>query len=155
MADIAASDVTVTIQKTGPIAGSYERRNKVKITFGDGALLYPANGVPMPAIEKFGMKRDLEDLILTDQDDANGIHWKWDKENKKLRAYIPGVTVSAAGSATLDDFPTNTTADPLATAMSVSLNNNAGAGTKYLGQQKELGNVAIAAQTLYAEAVGW
>lgn len=155
MADIAAADVTVTIQKVGPIAGTYERRNKVKITFGDGALTYPANGVPLPAIEKFGLKRDLDQLLISDGDDASGIIWKYDKENKKFRGYLQGVTVGAAGAATMDDFPLDTTADPLATAVSVSLTNNTGAGTKYLGKMKELGNVAIAAHTIYAEAVGW
>lgn len=154
MADLAAADVTITIEQRN-IEGM-KKRNRVKITFGDGALTYPTGGVPLPAAGKFGMYRNLDYLILFDPDDGQGIMWKYDKENNKLRAYIPALDVGAAGAATVDDFPFDTTDEPLATAVSISLTNSTGAGTKYLGRQKELVNTqAPAAQTMYAEAVGW
>lgn len=154
MADLTAANVTVTVLKKR-IAGG-RKRARCKIVFGDGALTYPTGGVPMPAFGSFGMKRFLDYFILTDPDDAQGIMWKYDQETNKLRAYIQGVVVSAAGAATLDDFPLNTATDPLASTRSVSLDNAAGAGTHYLGRQKELVNTqAPPAQTLYVEAVGW
>lgn len=156
MADIASSDVTITVQRK--VVAGKRKRNRVKIAFGNGTLTYPnaAGGVPLPAFGNFGFKRFIEFLSITDENDASGIVWKYDQENHKLRGYIPGIVVGAAGAATLDDFPADTTADPLMTAVSYSLTNNTGAGTKYLGAQKELAAAAApAAQVLYAEAVGW
>lgn len=152
MADLAAGDVTITVLER-KIEGK-RRRNRVKIVFGDGALTYPANGVPMPSAGKFGMKRHLEYLNLIDHDDGNGIYWKYDAENKKLRAYVQGALVGAAGAQTLDDFPVTAgfgvTAD-------THLSLKAGSATVRLGTLKEAvgGTDAPAAQTIYAEAVGW
>lgn len=154
MADIASTDVTITVQEKR-IEGA-RKRARVKIAFGDGALTYPSGGVPLPAYGQFGMKRFLEYIVLTDSDDATGIVWKFDQENKKLRAFIPGVTVGAAGAVTVDDFPLTSDDNTLATAMSVSLTNSVGAGTHHFGVLKELVNAqTIVAQVLYAEAVGW
>lgn len=154
MAALASTDVTLTVdtvanyvQKTDPI---------VKITFGDGALTYPSGGVPLPtAPTSWGLRVVFNGLSIIDADDATGIIWKYDYANKKLRGYIQGIVVSAAGAATMDDFALDTTADPLATAVSVSLTNNTGAGTKYLGNLIELTTTqAPAAQTLYVRAFG-
>lgn len=152
MADLVAADVTVTVQDR-QISGR-KRRNLVKIAFGDGAKTYPANGIPMPAKDVFGMVRSLDTLIVHDSDDASGIYWKYDKENNKLRAYVQGALVGAAGAAVLDDFPVTAA---FGTTASLSLSFNAGAATNRWGALKEAvgGTDAPAAQTLYAEAVGW
>lgn len=154
MTDLASTDVTVTVNER-TIVGK-KRRNRVTIAFGDGALTYPSGGVPMPAFGSFGMIRNLDFLTVFDEDDASGIVWKYDRTNNKLRGYITGVNVDAAGAVTLDDFPIKT--GELATgSLSVSLNNDAGSGVKYLGKLQELAaaSSAPAAQTLQAEAVGW
>lgn len=163
MADLAATNVTLT-NAAGEaftladltIVGR-SKRGVVKIAFGNGALTYPSGGVPMPAIGAFGMLRDLNMKVYSGE---AGIQWDYDKTNNKLRGYIPGVVVSAAGSATLDDYPLNPTSDALTSAQSISLGNSAGAGTYYLGKMKELGggptgSQAPAATTLYAEIWGW
>lgn len=158
MADLTSANVTITVQNQRYFHGTVaQKRHQVKIEFGDGALTYPTGGVPMPAKDKFGMVHALEFLSLIDDNDATGIVWKYDKENNKLRGFIQGITVSAAGAATMDDFALDTTADPLATTVSVSLTNSTGAGAKYLGKMLELagGSAAPAAQVLYAEAVGF
>ena len=153
MADLASTDVTITVVQARRTERA--RQNRVKIQFGDGALTYPTGGVPLPAFGNFGLKKSLEYLILFDENDATGIVWKYDYDNKKLRGYIQGVTVSAAGAATMDDFALDTSAEPLSTAVAVSLTNSTGAGVKYLGKLIELTTThAPAAQTLYAEAVG-
>lgn len=150
MADLAATDVTVTIEERR--IESRKRIHRVKIVFGDGALTYPAGGVPMPAKEKFGMLRNLDYLILIDSDDANGITWKYDKDNNKLRAYVQGALVGAAGAQTMDDFPVTAgfgvTAD-------THLSLKAGSATVRFGDLKEASAGAPAAQTIYAQAVGW
>jgi len=163
MADLVAADVTVTANPLDFTIVGRHRRGLAKITFGDGAKTYPASGIPLPAIGNFGMVRNLDALILHDADDAHGIVWKWDKENHKLRGYIQGVTVSAAGGATVDDYALNPTGDALTSDASLSLANSAGAGTYYLGKLKEMGvepaaagaRQAVPAQTLYCEVVGW
>lgn len=155
MADLAAADVTVTVEQRN-IVGK-QRRNRVKIVFGDGALTYPANGVPMPAFDKFGMKRNLDFLTVFDENDASGVTWKYDKENNKLRAYVQGAAHAAGGGATLDDYAV-TAAFGVSSGISISRETAAGAVTSRWGGLVEsasgAGN-APAAQTLYAEAVGW
>lgn len=153
MPALAATDVTVTIEDKQRVAR--KKRHRVKLTFGDGALTYPAGGVPMPAFGKFGMYRNLDYLILTDHNDAEGIIWKYDQDNKKLRGYAQGVTVGAAGAAVLDDFPISAGVGA-SSARSIGLDSAAGSSTIGLGVLKELLTTdAPAAQTLFAEAVGW
>lgn len=154
MTALASSDVTVTI--IDRFIQGKRRRVSFSLAFGDAALTYPSGGVPLPTYPSFGMKRNLAFLLFDDPNSAQGIVWKYDRANHKLRAYIQGVVVSAAGAATMDDFPQNTTAEPLGTAVSLSLTNSTGAGTKYLGRLQELTTTqAPAASTLYGEAVGW
>lgn len=151
MPDLAATNVTVTVEDQ-QIVGK-QRRNLVKITFGDGALTYPANGVPMPTKEKFGMVRNLRSLVFYDTDDSNGLTWKYDVVNNKLRAWVQGYAHGAAGAVTMDDFPV-TAAFGVKASMSVSLLGT-DTGTAQLGGLVEASGGAPAAQTLYAEAIGW
>jgi len=74
----------------------------VTITFGDGALTYPSGGVPMPTYPSFGMKRNLEHLVLTDPGSASGLDYKWDKTNNKIRMYetVAGGTLGAEAAHT-------------------------------------------------------
>jgi hypothetical protein len=156
MADIAASDVTYTEDTAARnITGTRRLRSFVfTLAFGDGALTYPSGGVPLTAA-KLGCPTSVQDLTILDQS-AAGILWTWDRSNNKLRGYIQGVTVGAAGAVTTDDFPLDTTADPLATTVSVQLTNSTGAGTKYLGKLKELSTAATpAAQSLKVRVVGY
>lgn len=152
MADLAASNVTVTIERR-EIVGKL-RRNRVKIEFGDAALTYPANGVPMPTYSSFGMKQRLDYLIIIDADDDDGLFWKYDKENNKLRAFVQGYAVGAAGAVAMDDFPV-TAAFGVTASASVSLAGTAGSATNRLGALVEASGGAPAASVLYAEAVGW
>jgi len=119
MADLTSANVTVTVERRA-IEGK-TRRNRVKIVFGNGALTYPANGVPMPAASAFGMKVRLDYLTLFDENDGAGIMWKYDRENKKLRGWEFDYPAGAEGSAVELDAAAD----------------------------------APAAQTFYAEAVGW
>lgn len=142
MADLASSNVTVTIERRG-IEGKL-RRNRVKITFGDGALTYPSGGVPLPGFASFGMKRNLDYLTVFDENDATGIIWKYDAANNKLRAYhilsqAAGVS-GAGGTLTLTNG---------------AVANSTGSNVGNVVNLAESLQVAIAAQTMYAEAVGW
>lgn len=154
MTALAATDITVTFG-TRRIHGK-QKRNAVKLAFGNGTLTYPSGGVPIPAVGVLGMVRNLEHLIIYDQDAGSGIIWKYDTTNSKLRAYLQGVVVGAAGAVTVDDFPLDTTTDTLSTAVSMSLTDSAGAGTKYFGKLKEMATTqAPPATEIRVEAVGW
>lgn len=142
MTDLVSTDVTITIERRS-IEGK-TRRNRVKIAFGDGSLTYPASGVPMPGFATFGMKRNLDFLTIFDENDASGIVWKYDKDNNKLRAWhvlSAAAGVSGAASATVTG-----------NALALSTGSNAASGPINLAESKQVG---IAAQVLYAEAVGW
>ena len=119
MADLASTDVTITVEERTIV--DKKRRNRVKIAFGDGALTYPSGGVPLPTYPSFGMVRNLDYLIITDGGSADGLLWKYDQANTKLRAYEGDY--AQAGDADLAEL--------------------------------DAASDAPAAQTLYAEAVGW
>ena len=148
MADIAASDVTVVVERRA-IEGK-SRRNRVKITVGDGALTYPANGIPLPAASAFGMKVRLDYLTIFDEDDGTGYMWKYDKENKKLRCYF------TTGGATAS--PASGTANPQVTtgaATASAVNATTPALTPGVAKEFASTSTTPVASTLYAEAVGW
>jgi len=80
MADLAASDVTVTTQRR-------EDRNGMKlwqgtIAFGDGAKTVPATGVPC-AIGKFGFARSLVRFGMNEST-ATGYVLEYDKSASTL-----------------------------------------------------------------------
>ena len=97
MVDIAASDVTVTVEKE--LRVEKQRNNRCKVQFGDGALTYPTGGVPMPAFGQFAMRRNLDYLVVTDGGAGQGIHWKYDQTNNKLRGWQYDYDAVADGAA--------------------------------------------------------
>lgn len=172
MADLASTDITVTIeaQKRSPKT----RVNRVKIVFGDGALTYPALGVPMPAFASFGFKRNIDYLVFFDTNDAVGLVWKWDKDNNKLRAWQSGGQAAHTHDLHLNQADVVDGAGTRVNAATNLIGANSGADVLIAGVADttghggvvqlaataaaallELGNVAVAAQTLYAEARGW
>lgn len=105
MADLAASDVTVTCLPQD--RGQFNHRlkaNFVSIAFGDGAKTIPAGGaIPLPAKAYFAL-RSIRALIVVA---GQGVYqYAYDKANHKLLAYYgdndavaDGVFVAAAGAA--------------------------------------------------------
>ena len=85
MADIAAANVTYTITRQRRNTDAL-RRNLVTIAFGNGALTYPTGGVPLTA-GKMGTPTEVQSLTFTDEANADGFLYKWDKANNKVRIY--------------------------------------------------------------------
>src|SRR3990167_10676915 len=88
MADLAASNVTYTIQegtRTGcpsdPTFGAV-----FKLAFGDGALTYPSGGIPLTKA-KLGCPEFIRSLEIIDSDDSLGNVYKYDYANNKIKAY--------------------------------------------------------------------
>jgi hypothetical protein len=90
MADIAASDVTYTANNDrygkSVLAGSGMRKNDVTVAFGNGALTYPAGGVPLTKA-KLGCPNFLQSVEIFDASSANGFLYKYDRTNEKIRIY--------------------------------------------------------------------
>lgn len=85
MADLAASDVTVTLSKRSRIERA--RVAWVTIALGDGAKTVPAGGVPLPTpLSKYGMFKEMDLFIINPV--ASGYPVEYDKANHKLLYYI-------------------------------------------------------------------
>ena len=88
MANLASTDVTVTIaQANRHILGKIKMAEGT-VAFGDGALTYPNGGVPMPAIGNFGMNKELSSLNIMDSS-ADGLIYKYDQDNHKIKIFTP------------------------------------------------------------------
>ena len=86
MAYLAAANVTVTLlaQDIEYVAGRIFTFPTV--AFGDGALQYPALGIPMPVIAKFGMKKEIKRAFI--EQPGNGFIYSFDRANQKLRIFL-------------------------------------------------------------------
>jgi len=92
MADIAIADVTYTVQEQGGRlihrVSAIQKSTFVKVEFGDGALTYPAGGVPLSVTPiDVGFLRAIFRWIIVDGAAGSGIMWKYDFEAKTLRGY--------------------------------------------------------------------
>lgn len=99
MADLAASDVAVTINRQTILRGSPGglRIVRAKLVFGDGALTYNTGGVPMPTFPSFGMMKRIDDILIVQNSLATIKYiWTYDVTNHKL----VGVEEVAATEAT-------------------------------------------------------
>jgi hypothetical protein len=83
MADLAASNVTVTLLKRGRIPG-FANVGRVTIAFGNGALTVPAAGIPLPTVmAKYGVRSRIHFMQLQGPPDS-GLVWEFDQANHKL-----------------------------------------------------------------------
>jgi hypothetical protein len=85
MAALAASDVSYSITSRRKDDSSL-RTFGVTISFGDGALTYPAGGIPLVKA-KMGMPVDIKEVRLVDAASGDGFVYKYDLANNKLRIY--------------------------------------------------------------------
>jgi hypothetical protein len=99
MADIAAANVTYTEDVSSRQIECLKRKRSFVFTvaFGDGALTYPAGGVPLTKA-KLGCPTVLDELVLLDPASASGYVWKWDRTNNKLRGYQQTDPAAAGGA---------------------------------------------------------
>jgi hypothetical protein len=89
MADLTASNVTVTLgQRNIEHRPGMLRRVFPDLTFGNGALTYPAGGIPLPAKEQFGFLKQIVYGVAEPAIDA--YVYKFDRTNHKLLIYRGG-----------------------------------------------------------------
>jgi len=116
MADIASGDVTYSVLKQRRMSNS-QASNLVRLSFGDGALTVPANGIPLLK-GKMGCPVNVESLKVVDQG-LSGYVFQYDQSAEKL-------------------------------VVMYSDNNNVADGPLI-----EASTVAIAAQVIEVEVIGW
>ena len=170
MADIAAGDVTYVVTKQRK-EESGNKINNVTITFGDSALTYPANGIPLTKAS-MGCPNAIVSGILLGANSADGLVYKYDAANNKIRIYrAPAQTHSHDLKITKGAITAGTEVGLSADAASATLNNNTIAATLTLakatnGIQSETlaaanlvelssGSTAVVAVTAYMEVTGW
>lgn len=166
MADFVAGDVVYTLQKKRKVQS--RNHNLVKLVFGDGALTYPAGGIPLSKAN-LGCPNDVESLTVVDQG-TSGYKFQYDKTNNKLVVMqSPARTHGHDFTIVKGAITASTELGLSADATSATINNNAIAATLVLAKAtgpvvsetlaaaalSQASTVAIAAQTIYVEVVGW
>lgn len=166
MANIVAANVTHTVLKTRTL-GDSRKSNLVRLEFGDGALTYPAGGVPITKA-KMGMPTVIESLVVVDKG-TSGYHFMYDQSAEKIVMWqAPAQThthdIKIIGGITADE--------PVAVNNSTTLGKNAATNRTIAGANSttaggivsatlaaaaatEPSAVAIAAQTIEVEVIGW
>lgn len=107
MAKIAATNVTVAIANRHKerVPGTL-RKCLADITFGNGTLEYPTGGVPLPAKEQFGFKREIS-FGEIEQPPANGFLYKFDRANHKVKIFTMGFVTHATGASVFNTAVTH------------------------------------------------
>ena len=92
MAALTATDWTVSVEER-TIEGK-KRRNRVKLTLAsDGS--YPSNGIPIPSAGKLGHVRNVDYIILTDENAGTVNPVKYDQANGTIRVFVATATAGA------------------------------------------------------------
>lgn len=92
MAALSSADVTVAIgthDRELAGGGAFKNLTLAAITFGNGSLTYPANGVPLPVIGTFGFRQAI-DAVFVNGDPDQGFIYKYDKTHHSIRIYTQG-----------------------------------------------------------------
>ena len=150
MTDIVAADVTVTTMTKR----RYEGRNfyRFSIAFGDSALTVPTAGIPI-AKAKLGCPNSIESLRVVDQT-SSGYIFQYDQSAEVL------FVMQSAFVVTKGAITASTEIGLSADAATATANNNTIAASLTLlsaspAQIVKATGIAIAAQTIEVEVIGW
>lgn len=166
MADIAASNITYTIVNSRKLADS-RNSNLCRLAFGNGALTYPASGIPITK-GKLGCPTIIESMAIVDKG-VSGYSFMYDQSAEKIVMFQAPAQTHAHNLFIRD----NTLADGATTRINAGANvlsANTGANITVTGNTTtggvlnatlaaaalvEPSAVAIAAQTIEVEVIGW
>lgn len=165
MADIAASDITVTLKNQRKMSDS-RNMNRVLLAFGNGALEYPAGGIPINK-GKLGCPSIIESMVIVDKG-TSGYSFMYDQSAEKIVMFQAPVQTHAhdlfiLGGQTHDaTLGLNASSLGKNAATNITLNGSNSATTggvmsKALAAAAltEPSAVAIAAQSIEVEVIGW
>jgi hypothetical protein len=163
MADIAAGDVTYAVLKQRKLSDS-RTFNLVRLSFGDGSLTYPAGGIPITK-GKLGCPATVESMCIVDQG-ISGYRFQYDQSAEKLvvlqapqhthNMFILGgqthdATLGLNASNLGKNAATNITLNGLNSATTGGIVANSLSSVA----PAEASAVAIAAQVIEVEVIGW
>ncbi len=168
MANIAAGDVTYTVTKQSLLEDG-RRMNVVTLAFGDGVLTYPAGGIPI-TIGKLGCPTAVDSLSVIDRS-TSGYTFTYDLTNSKLLVFQSAGSAhthdlllkggqAAAGTAAAAWYATDILGKEAATDKTILGADSATKGgvlasTPASGAEAQASTVAIAAQTIIVQVIGW
>lgn len=165
MADIAAGGVTYTLLNSRKL-GDHRNLNRVRLAFGNASDTVPANGIPITK-GKCGCPTVIESMVIVDQG-TSGYRFQYDQSAEKLVVMqapeqththdikvIESVTADATVGLNASTFGKNS-----ASNVTIAGANSATAGgvvstTLAAAALAEASAVAIAAQTIEVEVIGW
>jgi len=107
MAALTSASWTVTISRRD-IEG--KRKKVTGSVVLAGTDTYPTGGIPLPAKEQFGFKRNMDNFIVVGQAGATTQYqWMYDRTNHKLQAFFghdtAGVTTLPNDEADVAEVP--------------------------------------------------
>jgi hypothetical protein len=163
MANLAATDITYTVKNLRTL-GNSKKHNRIQLAFGDGALTYPTGGIPVTA-SSLGCPNAIESLVIVEQG-TSGYKFQFDTTNTKLIMTYTGAHVHNLL------IKNNVVADAAGTRVNIAANvfgansaggdvtvagggANGGVVSTTIGAGSEASAVAIAAQTIIVEVIGW
>lgn len=165
MADIAAGDVTYTLVKQRKL-GDHRNLNLVRLAFGDGALTVPANGIPITKA-KCGCPTVIESMVVVDQG-TSGYRFQYDQSAGKLVVMqapaqththdikvIESVTADATVGLNGATYGKNTASNVTIVGENSATTGGVVSATLAAAALAEASTVAIAAQTIEVEVIGW
>lgn len=166
MADLAGTDITYT-QLSAEEGNKNGRVRVFTLAFGDGALTYPAGGVPVTKAS-LGCPNNIDSLIVFDKG-TSGYEWSYDRTNLKLVALQAPVqthshSLSLKNAAVADGATTrvnagtnllgaNTGSD--ITVAGGGANGGVASATLAAAVLTQPSTIAIAAQVLKVRVVGY
>ena len=165
MANIASTDVTYTLVRERVGDGS-RKKNLVRLAFGDGALTYPANGIPLLK-GSMGCPTYIESLVVVDKG-TSGYTFMYDQSAEKLVMWqAPAQThthdIKVMESITEDGtvgvqgskFGKNSATNLTVVGANSATNGGVVSATLAAAALSEASAIAIAAQTIEVEVIGY
>lgn len=165
MSNIAASDVTYTLLNQRTMSDS-RKLNRVRLAFGDGALTYPASGIPLTK-GKMGCPTYIESLIVVDKG-TSGYNFMYDQSAEKLVIWqapaqththdikiMESITEDATIGLQSGKLGKNTASNATIAGSNSTLNGGVVSATLAAAALAEASTVAIAAQTIEVEVIGY
>jgi len=166
VADIGASGVTYTILNQRKL-GDSRNLNRVRLAFGNASDTVPANGIPITK-GKMGCPTIIESMVVVDQG-TSGYVFQYDQSAEKLVVMqapaqththnmflLGGLTLDAAiGLNGTTNFGKNVATNVTINSSNTSTNGGINSTTLAAASLAEASAVAIAAQTIEVEVIGW
>jgi hypothetical protein len=168
MANIASTDVTYTITSQKKLEDS-RKIVHATLAFGDGALTYPAGGIPVLK-GSLGCPYNIDAFKIFDTG-GSGYTYEFDKANSKIRIFQSAAAAAHSHNLTLKNAAVADGASARVNAGTNLLGANTGSDITIAGGGanggiatggaisavglSEVSTVAIAAQTIKVEVIGY